>query len=417
MVDKYDIAIDSVNAATDKKQPATNNSIQQQPTTSPKIYDEAIDSLIADEQQAWKDDFFQGVDEYESYMKKQYGDDVFKKQDAIRNRQTVGRKLDMLAKFDKTPDELVDIVNRAKAFGLKPSQLLDVTPETQKIIDDAAKRNSIKVDYSLYTPATYDLLNDAIPAKISQDSIYNLQLVEDRLRRQKEKEEKEKLEKKQSKGLGDNLWYGVGQMATLSTRLRHFVANKFDSATTGMYGLVAGDEGRMFANSAYRMRQYDRNQDLIQIAQRTDDLPHDLRIAKIAEEYDQNGVGASLWYAVNNPTIASSLIAQSLPSIAAGGGFGKIGTGLLASGLERTALSAGAKNYLMKASTMGTIGLVSTAGMGYQQNLIQGYQKTGNYQKAIDYADKRTAVDSAWGAAGGLMPYLWANLISLYGCG
>ena len=404
MVDKYDVAINAVSDTTDKQQPVSTAINQQQPDRS-KLYDEAIDSLIIDEQQAWKDDFFKGVNEYESYMKKQYGDDVFKKQNEIRNKQTVGRKLDMLAKFDKTPDELVDITRKAKAFGLKPSQLLDVTPETQKIIDDAAKRNSIKVDYSLYTPVTYDLLNDAIPAKISEDSIHNLQLVEDRLRKQREREEQAKLEKKQSKGLGDNLWYGVGQMATLSTRLRYLVADKFDSAITGAYGLAAGSESRMFANSAYNMRQYNRYKGIVDIAQQVDDLPHDLRIAKIAEEYDQHGVGASLSYFASNPTIASSLIAQSLPSIFSGGGVGKVGTGLLATGLERTALSAGVKNYLLKASTMGTIGAVSTAGMGYQQNVVHAYQKTGDYQKTIAEADKRTAVDSTFGFAGGLMPY------------
>lgn len=197
----------------------------------------------------------------------------------------------------------------------------------------------------------------------------------------------------------------MGQMATLSTRLRYLVADKFDSAITGAYGLAAGSENRIFANSAYNMRQYDRYKGIVDIAQQVDDLPHDLRIAKIAEEYDQHGVGASLSYFASNPTIASSLIAQSLPSIFTGAGVGKVGTGLLATGLEKTALNAGVKNYLLKASTMGTIGAVSTAGMGYQQNVVHAYQKTGDYQKTIAEADKRTAVDSTFGFAGGLMPY------------
>lgn len=374
MADNFDLAINSVVGQTTDNTNILNPSLgSQQPKKD--SFDLAIDQVLADETAQKQAEFLKGTEQIPAEQKAAIQD--YSKREAIKG------KINLLAQYDKTPDQLALKVKQARELGLNPSQLIDTTPETEKLVNEAITRSNIKFNADLDTPTVYSILDDGITAKVAQDSIYNLQLVEDKLRRQAEKEQKEKEERQQTANPFKSLWYGVGQAATLNTAIRYWVADQFDYDP---------------------LSKARRDRELVNLALQVEDLPHDLRVSKLGEEYDKNGLGSALWYGVTNPTIATSVTAQALPTIAAGGAFGRVGTGLVNRVVQNRIANAALRNYVVKATTLGTIGAASTAGMAYSPNVAQGYQKTGDYETALDRARTQTAVDTGFGALGGVVP-------------
>lgn len=297
-------------------------------------------------------------------------------------RERVASVFDAVAAEGKSVEEWDSIFKQAQIIGTEPSFVLRANSEDQAKINQLVKQKSFKIE-DIDTPITLDIFANATVTALASDSINNFQLIEDRVKRQKLFTEQQKQLRTQSNNIYDNFRYGQLQLETLMQAGAYWLIDQIDTNT-------------------FNQRQ--RDWQLVSMAQQVEDSPHDLRLGKLVEEYDKNGLNAALSYAVNNGSMVTSILAQAMPSILASGPVGKVGTAAVGKVVEGRIANLTLKNYLSKASTLSTIGGISTASMAYQPNVIQGYEKTGDPTQALDRAQIQTSVDSAIGALGGLAP-------------
>lgn len=380
MTDKLDTAVSNVIGATNDNKNLLNPSLGQQDKADP--LDIAVNTAITDYDKKLTDEAFKDS----SIAKNTTSDltDEQQKQIADYARQeSVKGKINLLAKVGKTPDEMASKVQAARMLGLPENSLIDLSPETEKEVNEALTRNNIKYNPALDTPITESLLGSGVDGTMARDSLVEIQAIEYRMRRNAEKKRAEKEAAQQSRGLLDNFRYGQSQLGNLMIAGSFWAFDNLDS-------------------NPNNIKQ--RNQKLISLALETEDMPHDLRMAKIGETYDDKGAGAALAYTITNPSIATSLLSQSLSSLALGGPIGKVATTPVKIAAEKYVASQILKSYLVKAGTLGAIGATSTAGMAYSPNVARAYEKTGEAASALDRAKTQTSVDSAFGFAGGMLP-------------
>ncbi len=322
--------------------------------------------------------FSEGVAEYGQALGPDY-------QQLITNqvaRERVGRTFDLLAAENRTPEQWKELFDIAKITGAKPSFILRATGEDQAKINQLVKERSFKLA-DLDTPIVFDIFTDKRIHALASDSIQNMQVVEDRLSRQRLVTEQAKQARIQSNNLYDNFRYGQLQLETLLQAVSFWGMDKLD---------------------ADPQRQSRRDWQLLSLAQQAEESPHDLRLGKFIEEYDNNGLGAALYYGLSNPTIGSSILAQALPSIGAGGPFGKGVTSIGGRLAQGRIANLAVREWAVKAGNVGGVGFFSTASMGYPVSLVQGFEKTGDIKQALSRAKTQTSIDSAFGFLSGTLP-------------
>ncbi|AZS49666.1 hypothetical protein DM558_02215 [Entomomonas moraniae] len=334
------------------------------------------------------------------------------KKKSSERRDQIGENLDTLS-MDLTsigamqkmmlPDEYVKLLHNAKVLNVKPSVLYGMSADETRWIDESVKLKEGGISFSK-TPVVSRYLREPSKAAIASDSIVNMQLIEDRIRRQTVYDSLSNNEKLHSTSSFDNFGYGVGKTNTLIRGVYTYGLNTVDEAATRLIGNFLPREHKDLALTASEMRKEARGMSLLEYAQDRESWHHDMRANNVGNIYDSKGFNAAIKYLSNNPGLIWTSIMQELPTMLAGGPAGKIVTKPLEIGLKKTILSTLSQKVLTKLAQNSAVGALSSS-TNYGANLVQAWDGSHrDINKAINVANKKTSIEAAFGAASGMLP-------------